>query len=181
MPEYDSTVEYRDVPGFPGYKVGNDGSVWTTRRIKTWRQMKPAVSGTRGGGYLAVGFSREGKQLLRYVHRIVLEVFVGPCPEGMEGCHKDGNRRNNSHSNLRWDTHAENIKDAIKHGRFLHGENQPNSRHSDETVREVRRLAEAGVRGKEISRRLKIPSQTVYGYLLGQRRTKPSEAWAHLR
>lgn len=30
MPEFDSTVEYRDVEGFPGYKVGNDGSVWSS-------------------------------------------------------------------------------------------------------------------------------------------------------
>lgn len=23
------TVEYRDIPGCPGYRVGNDGSLWT--------------------------------------------------------------------------------------------------------------------------------------------------------
>lgn len=26
MPEYDSTIQYRDVEGYPGYKVGSDGS-----------------------------------------------------------------------------------------------------------------------------------------------------------
>ena len=29
MAENQSTVEYRDIQGFPGYRVGSDGSVWT--------------------------------------------------------------------------------------------------------------------------------------------------------
>jgi len=50
------------------------------------------------------------------VHRIVLEAFVGPCPPGMEGCHNDGNPRNNVLTNLRWDTRSENQRDSIRHG-----------------------------------------------------------------
>lgn len=30
MSDANSTVEYRDIKGFPGYRVGSDGSVWTT-------------------------------------------------------------------------------------------------------------------------------------------------------
>lgn len=29
MVESDPTVEYRDIPGFRGYSIGSDGSVWT--------------------------------------------------------------------------------------------------------------------------------------------------------
>lgn len=50
------------------------------------------------------------------VHRLVLEAFVGPCPEGMEACHNDGNPANNRLENLRWDTRRNNILDAIRHG-----------------------------------------------------------------
>ena len=31
----------------------------------------------------------------RSVGRLVLEVFVGPCPPGMEACHNDGDPHNN--------------------------------------------------------------------------------------
>ena len=39
-----------------------------------------------------------------FVHRLVLEAFVGNCPEGMECDHIDRNRSNNRIENLRWIT-----------------------------------------------------------------------------
>lgn len=46
----------------------------------------------------------------------MLTAFVGPCPDGMEGCHNDGDPHNNRLDNLRWDTRANNARDAIRHG-----------------------------------------------------------------
>lgn len=57
-----------------------------------------------------------GKSWQPYIHRLVLEAFVGPCPPGLEGCHNDGNPTNNCISNLRWGTPASNAADRIKHG-----------------------------------------------------------------
>lgn len=51
-----------------------------------------------------------------FAHRMVLEAFVGPRPEGMFGCHSDGNPANNALHNLRWGTHSENMQDAVRHG-----------------------------------------------------------------
>jgi len=48
---------------------------------------------------------------MQLVHRLVLEAFVGPCPDGMEACHLDSDKTNNRVSNLRWDTHLENMRD----------------------------------------------------------------------
>jgi hypothetical protein len=50
------------------------------------------------------------------VHRLVLEAFVGPCPEGMVGCHNDGDPLNNRLDNLRWDTPSNNERDKWVHG-----------------------------------------------------------------
>lgn len=47
---------------------------------------------------------------------LVLEAFVGLCPEGMECCHQDDDRSNNRLENLRWDTHANNVKDGYRNG-----------------------------------------------------------------
>lgn len=46
------------------------------------------------------------------VHRLVAAKFIGPCPEGMEINHKDGNKENNHWTNLEYVTHAENIRKA---------------------------------------------------------------------
>ncbi len=124
--ENTDAVEYRDVPGFPGYRVGDDGSVWSCWRLKGcgkgrggravmshmhWRKLKPKV--LRSGHLLAT--LRPGMQY-RLVHRLVLEAFVGPCPKGRECCHNDGNPGNNNLSNLRWDTHRANMGDRSRHG-----------------------------------------------------------------
>lgn len=113
-------VEYRDLAilGFPGYRVGSDGSVQTSwqpgRRAapyKTrWRNMKPRGN-SEGYLYLLLNCA-DGSRLLA-VHRLVLEAFLGPCPAGMEACHyPDRSPDNNALHNLRWDTHSENNKDV---------------------------------------------------------------------
>ena len=51
-----------------------------------------------------------------FVHILVLESFVGPKPKGRLGCHRDDDPRNNSLSNLRWDTAAANSRDAVRNG-----------------------------------------------------------------
>lgn len=43
-----------------------------------------------------------------FVHRLVLEAFIGECPEGMECDHKDRNRSNNRLENLHWVTQQHN-------------------------------------------------------------------------
>lgn len=84
-----------------------------------YRKLKQRLEST---GYLYVNIrNREGREIGVGVHRLVLEAFCGPCPEGMEGCHGDGCRSNNHLTNLRWATHADNGKDMILHGRNLNG------------------------------------------------------------
>ena len=58
----------------------------------------------------------EGKKLSCSIHRAVLETFSGPCPEGKECNHKDGNKTNNKLDNLEWVTPSENQKHAYKTG-----------------------------------------------------------------
>lgn len=50
------------------------------------------------------------------VHRLVLEAFVGPCPDGLEACHWDDDPANNHLSNLRWDTSVANKRDMDRNG-----------------------------------------------------------------
>ncbi len=114
MSQAQPTVAYRDVPGFPGYRVGDDGSVlsrWNGKRLgDTWRAM---VTKWRPGDYRRVMLS--GRKNVT-IHKLVLEAFVGPRPAGMECRHLDGDRTNNRVSNLQWDTRQENMADRKRHG-----------------------------------------------------------------
>jgi hypothetical protein len=51
---------------------------------------------------------------------MVLEAFVGPCPEDKHGgLHWDDDKDNNTLSNLRWGTMSENMQDQLRNG--VHG------------------------------------------------------------
>ena len=71
-------------------------------------------------GYYRVRFARDGKMINASVHRVVLEAFVGPCPEGHEACHNNGNPSDNRLENLRWDTKSANALDRVRDGRDVH-------------------------------------------------------------
>ena len=66
--------------------------------------------------YMTVKLQLKERSELHYVHRIVLEAFVGPCPPGMEACHGVGGQLDNRLSNLRWDTLSQNGLDTVRHG-----------------------------------------------------------------
>jgi len=126
-------VAYKILENYPAYRVGDDGSIWSRRKRimlpsgrgsktvigKTWhpKKISKQKGKTEGRSYLYVRLSHDKKSRIFRVHRLVLEAFVGPCPEGMECRHLDGDPSNNRLENLRWGTPAENTEDKRKHGR----------------------------------------------------------------
>lgn len=95
--------------------------------ISDWGRVNSLPRNTTRGGILKqatdkrgakrVNLTKYGVQEVRLVHHLVLEAFVGPCPDGFEGCHWDGVPSNNYLSNLRWDTRESNMADMVRHGR----------------------------------------------------------------
>lgn len=127
--------EWRDIPGYEGlYQVSSIGEVrgfkrgkWTPRKLTRTKKPKDRMT---------VGLWKDDGLKVRLVHRLVLMAFVGPCPDGMVACHKDGNPMNNAVGNLRWDTVQANHNDMIEHGTRARG-----SRHG------VAKITEADVPG----------------------------------
>lgn len=110
-------TEWRPVVGHEGiYQVSDTGEVRSVsyvdqrgsrRRGRTMRQS------TAKSGHKWIQL-RDRKSV--GVHRLVLLAFVGPCPEGMEACHINGDPADNRVENLRWDTRSENQRDRVRHG-----------------------------------------------------------------
>lgn len=176
MPEFDATVEYRDIPGFPGYKVGNDGTVWScvikgskkSRLGDQWRQLRITK---QGGGYGKVYL---GRRKNKWVHRLVLEAFVGMRPDGMECCHNDGDPTNNHVSNLRWGTPKENNGDKVMHGTHIFGENQNGAKLTEWQVRNLRAwYAAGGLTFKQLADQFGV-SETAARLIVRQQR------WRHV-
>ena len=115
---------WKKVPGTSGrYEVSDHGRVRRTERVVDRPGQSPMTlkarvldPGTGDTGYVEVRLQIDGKSRLKRVHRLVLEAFDGPCPDGLEGCHNNGDRTDNRLSNLRWDSRANNLRDREKHG-----------------------------------------------------------------
>lgn len=101
-------VEIQTIPSFPAYCVTKDGRIWSK---KNQQFLKPDSI----KGYFCVSLYKDLKQYCKQISRLVLETFIGPCPDGMECCHNNGVRTDNRLKNLRWDTAKSNHQDAIKH------------------------------------------------------------------
>ncbi|EOM78090.1 hypothetical protein DW322_11330 [Rhodococcus rhodnii] len=119
---------WKPVLGYEGlYEVSSIGRVRTVERVvrggrtPTSSRTVPAkvrkVSAHVNGGHLWLKLHRNGVRTPRFVHRLVLEAFVGEQPEGRnEVRHLDGNPANNRVENLAYGTHAENVADMLEHG-----------------------------------------------------------------
>lgn len=127
-------IWFEDVPDFPGYRAEWHGRVWTNKR-GTWRQLTHFRAPS---GHIFVNVRQDGRDLTRQVHSLVLAAFEGRCPEGMEGCHNNGDPANNRLDNLRWDTRASNIRDSFRHGVMPIGEQKHSAKLTPEKVRLMR-------------------------------------------
>jgi hypothetical protein len=92
-------------------------------------------------GYLMTSLSKNGIKELKKVHRLVAEVFIGPCPKGMECCHNNGIRTDNRLENLRWDTRKNNMIDKINHGATARGIKSYTNKLTEQQVQEIRALS----------------------------------------
>lgn len=119
------TEVWKSHPDIDIIEVSSFGRVRTLDRLgsrkngtysKKGRVLKPWDN---GNGYLLVHIPINGKQVAKYVHRLVAETFI-PNPDILpEINHKDGNRAHNRVDNLEFCTHSYNIQYREKYGKTL--------------------------------------------------------------
>lgn len=137
------TDTWKAIPGFEWYEASDLGRVRSLdRTIETrcgarffrGRVLKPTPD---KNGYQKVALYGELERRVA-VHRLVLEAFVGFCPDGMECRHLDGNPENNRLDNLAWGTPAENSADRRVHGTDIKGEKHHKSKLTEADVVAIR-------------------------------------------
>lgn len=108
------------IPGYEGaYEVSNQGRVRSLDRLDAGgrRRTGKLRSLTRQpSGHFTVALRVNRVRQTFLVHHLVLLAFIGPRPDGMEGCHWDDNPANNHLANLRWDTRSANVRDSVRNG-----------------------------------------------------------------
>jgi hypothetical protein len=113
------------------------------------------------GGYPAIQIRRGARRKNILVHRMLAEAFI-PNPEGKPFInHIDGNKANNSLSNLEWVTHQENIQHAFRAGLMPQcnlgsGEDSPAAKLTWPDVERIRAMLLAGVTHAKIATHFRV-------------------------
>lgn len=158
---------WKPVVGYEGlYEVSDLGRIRSLDRLNSRGRRsagKVLSPGKRASGHLGVVLRRGGSPKAYLAHRLVLAAFIGPCPEGMEGCHNNGIPSDNRVANLRWDTRISNMHDRVRHhgryhpsdrckrGHLLEGKNLLSSKRGSRRCRACARAsAHSRFHGKEI-------------------------------
>lgn len=91
-------------------------------------------------GYKSVGLLKSGKRKWFFVHRLVIESYLGKRPSpSYQVNHKDGDKTNNHIKNLEWVTSSGNHLHAYRSGlRSMKGENHNNRKLDVEKVAQIR-------------------------------------------
>ncbi len=158
--------EWRDIkdPCIPDrYQVSNVGRVRSVdarclHNEKRTRFAKGRIirAHKAGSGYSQVSLSGTFKHF--YIHRLVAEYFIGKIPKGREINHKDGNKLNNTVSNLEIVTPSENLL----HRHRVLGQKVHNQKLNKEKATEIRKIYKGGgISQKKLAEQFGVTTMTV--------------------
>lgn len=123
-------MEWRDVDGFPGYKVSDTGLVLGIRG----KPLKPQ----NNRGYSKVTLHSQTGRFDKSIHRLVLLSFKPIVDHGIKQVnHIDGNKSNNNLGSLEWTTLVENKKHAACHNLVAYGENNFKAKLKEDDVHAI--------------------------------------------
>ncbi len=161
---------WKDVVGFPYYRV-SDGGVIESRKGATPRLLKIGFDST---GYALVVLCKDAKRFTKRVHRLVLEAFIGSCPDGYETNHKDGIKKNNSVKNLEWIKHVDNIGHAFEKGLLSRvGEKNSQAKLKETDVLSIKEYLHKGLTQMEIAKMFNISRGSIADI-------KKGRCWSHI-
>lgn len=163
---------WRDIPGYEGkYQASTEGNIRSLNRVMNVKHKSGTIfeRSMRGrvlrpgrfckAGHLSVvlGHGKAGSP----VHQLVALTFLGPCPDGKEVLHKNGDPTDNRLVNLRYGTRTENILDVLRLGKAWR-------KLTMDDVRAIRAALAAGETGTSIARRMNVCASTVSGIKRGK-------------
>lgn len=157
---------WKPIPDWNGYEVSDLGRVRSFKKRgsngglrSTWRLM--ALKPNRKTDHLGITLADHERRRFWPLQNLVLTVHFGPCPPGMEACHKDGNASDCRLANLRWGTKKDNCADRIRHGR--HGKQILKA----ENIPRIRGMLASGYPGNVIAREYGVSERTISGIKTG--------------
>jgi hypothetical protein len=154
------------------YSASDQGRVRSEERILTGadgrsqRRKARLLKKRIEGGYEVVTLNRLGRRRNFRVHRLVLEAFVGPRPEGMVCRHGPRGGLDNRLENLSWGTHHENLAlDRRRDGTHTAGSRNGNAILNESAVAFIR---QSELRSSELAAIFGVSVETIRNVRAGR-------------
>lgn len=170
---------WKPVPDYESYyEVSSLGNVRRLLKTKAPLILKPRLHPENKYLYVTLCKTIAGKKIKKsfYIHTLVCTVFHGPKPVisvDWQCCHNDGDKYNNSESNLRWDTRVENERDKIKHGTHNRGEKHGLAKLTNENVLSIREYFHNGLSDRKLAKMFNVSASCIADIRHGRR-------WSHI-
>ncbi len=143
---------WKDIPGWEDrYQANSDGRIRSKdmlvkagkspygKAVRKGRELKPVV---KGGRYLAVTLAKGPNRKQYLIHDLIMLTFKGPKPKGLQTCHNNDVKKDNSYSNLRYDTAQGNNADRYRTDSIAFGERHGMSVLTEGDVKVIRKSKE---------------------------------------
>lgn len=132
------------------YEVSNIGNV---RRKGKFDNLKINYNSTGGYGRVSIG----------RVHTLVAYTFLGERPNGLDINHIDGNKKNNSVSNLEYITRSENCKQACGKQmlRSFKREKHNRAKLKESDIPIINELIKNGIKNKDIANTYNVDASLI--------------------
>ena len=172
---YMHEILWKEIERFDGkYSISSCGKLKNSRTGKLLRFM------LHPHGYLHCSIKpngRDGKSYCLKIHREVAKAFI-PNPDNKPQVnHIDGNKQNNSVSNLEWVTSQENMIHAHKNNLIdvNHGIDCVGSKATEDDVREIRKLQASSKfwTNRKLAEKFNLGKTTIHSIISGT-------SWKHL-
>lgn len=164
------------------HEVSNTGKVRSVDRMIPQGVHERKLNGKEltqfktNDGYSIISLSRDASCKTKIVHRLVAINFIPNSENKPHVNHLDGNKTNNHVSNLEWATISENAIHAFKNKLRVSpfGVDNGNSKMTDESIKEIRRLLNNGTTQVCVAKMFSISQSTVSSIKL-------KGTWSHLK
>lgn len=152
--------QWKQIKGYENYLISNLGNVKTIKG-----KVKTIIYDSSKYGYVELWKNNKGKKFR--IHRLVAEAFIPNIYNKEQVNHIDGNKENNSVSNLEWVTPKENIRHAIDNNlsSIKYGSENLASKLKEEDVIFIRNNAKIKYSVKELSKMFGVSTTNIYNIL----------------
>jgi hypothetical protein len=155
---------WKKIPSTNGrYEASTTGHI---RNAGNQRELKPYFG---HGKYLVVKVCpSKNIAISKRIHELVTETFFGDKPESFETNHIDGDKNNNSISNLEYLSKVNHIKHGVENGFVMRGEENPRATLTFDQVKKIKEIrSETGFGKRKISQITGIKEETIGPILRG--------------